>query len=76
MGDKYKNIPPKDIQNILWGMLDYRDFDERLSEEGDIALTVRDYVYNAWNLLHWKVKQNPEWFMKWIEEHEPDVPEL
>lgn len=42
----YPNIPPKDIQNILWSMFDYEDFDTIILGE-----SIRDRIYNCWQVL-------------------------
>lgn len=70
---EYKNVPPKDIQNILWGMLEYRDFDEVLWENEHGKHTVRDAVYNAWQSMHSLIKKHPKSFIDFIERNEPDM---
>lgn len=39
--NKYTNIPPKDVQNAIWGScFDYEDFDNLVG-----GMTVRDRIY-------------------------------
>ncbi len=71
--EKYKNIPPKDIQNAIWGQcFDYKDFDEEVLGE-----PVRDRVYGAWQHIHLVIKgwieADQENFLNWIKENQPDI---
>jgi hypothetical protein len=66
---EYQNIPPKDIQNAIWGScFDYKDFDDIIDGK-----TVRDRIYDCWNRLHYIIKQEPDWIVKWVKEHNPDI---
>lgn len=66
MDNEYTNIPPKDIQNAIWGAcFDYKDFDTVIDEEA-----VRDRIYRAWNSMHlvlqgW-IKADKEGFFNYI----------
>lgn len=71
MGD-YKNQPPKEIRNAIWMALDYKDFDTVLHDSHG-EYTVGDAVYDTWQTIHHIIKNEPEWFMKWIKEHEPEM---
>jgi hypothetical protein len=66
--DKYINIPPKDIQNAIWGTcFDYKDFNTEVSGQ-----TVRERIYQCWNTIHLIVKDNQDWFIKYVKENNPD----
>jgi hypothetical protein len=68
MKEEYKNIPPKDIQNAIWGAcFDYNDFDDKVLNE-----TVRDRIYDCWNRMHHIIKSHPEWFIDYVTQNEPD----
>lgn len=77
MEDKYSNIPPKDIQNAIWGgCFGYEDFDTVVDIDGDKE-TVRDRIYSGWNRIHlvlqsW-IRANQEGFIDYImNKHQPD----
>ena len=53
--DPCPNIPPKDIQNILWSMFDYEDFDTIILGE-----SIRDRIYNCWQVLEILLKLKNE----------------
>ena len=45
---KYKNIPPKDIQNAIWGScFGYEYFYKEVDGK-----TIRDRIYNTWQRIH------------------------
>lgn len=72
MGEEYKNQPPKEIRNVLWRAYGYKDFDTVIhNSHGEY--TVGDAVYDMWQSIHDIVKNEPEWFMKWVKDHEPDM---
>jgi len=44
MSEKYKNVPPKEIQNAIWcSCFDYEDFDTNSND-----IDVRDRIYECW----------------------------
>lgn len=66
---EYNNIPPKDIQNAIWGAcFDYKDFDELCDGK-----TVRDRIYECWNRMHNIIKKNQEEFSAHIIKNEPEI---
>jgi hypothetical protein len=70
MPEKYTNIPPKDIQNAIWGgCFGYEDFDTEIDIDGDKE-TVRDRIYDGWNRIHqvlqgW-IKADKEGFIDYV----------
>lgn len=66
---KYGNVPPKEIQNAIWGScFDYEDFNTDSN-----GTDVRDRIYQCWQIIHQELKTNPEWYAQWVANHEPDI---
>lgn len=67
---EYKNIPPKDIQNAIWGScFDYKDFDEIVDGK-----TIRDRIYECWNRMHLILKNDDQgWFIDYVQNSETDL---
>lgn len=67
-GKEYKNQPPKDITNAIWGAcFDYNDFDTVVDGQ-----PIRDRIYECWQRIHqvmagWH-KADPDGFIKMISE--------
>lgn len=63
----YKNIPPKDIQNVIWNhCFDYENFDDS-----------KDRIYKCWQgihlvLLNW-IEKNPESLINYLKSNKPDL---
>lgn len=69
MNEQYKNVPPKEILNAIWGScFDYEDFDTDSN-----GIDVRDRIYECWQKLHEILKRNPEDYTQWVANHEPDI---
>ena len=69
MSEEYKNIPPKEIQNAIWGScFDYEDFDTDSN-----GTDIRDRVYACWQILHIILKKDPDYFVEWVKNNEPDM---
>lgn len=71
--EKYRNIPPKDIMNAIWGgCFDYKDFDKKVMGE-----PIRDRIYDAWQRIHQVVKgwidADEKSFLNYIRKNEPDL---
>ncbi len=71
-GEKYKNIPPKDIMNAIWGgAFDYKNFDKKVMD-----MTVRNRVYISWQMIHGVIKgwidADEKGFLDYMRTHEPD----
>ena len=70
---EYKNIPPKEIMNAMWGAcFDYKDFEEKILDE-----TIRDRVYDAWQRIHqcidgW-INADEKNFLDYIKQNKPDL---
>lgn len=65
----YSNVPPKEIQNAIWGScFDYENFDTDIN-----GTDVRDRIYECWQKLHEALKRNPEDYAEWVANHEPDI---
>lgn len=70
---QYSNIPPKDIQNQIWGAcFDYKDFDTEVDGQ-----KIRDRIYEAWNRMHSVIKTwieiDEESFLNHIKNNKPDI---
>lgn len=69
MNEQYKNIPPKEIQNAIWGAcFEYADWDKDIS-----GTDVQERVYECWQRLHYILKQSPDYYASWIRNNEPDI---
>lgn len=69
----YNNVPPKGIQNAIWGgCFDYKDFNKMVN-----GMTIRDRIYEAWNHIHLGIKQwieaDEKDFLDYIKNHTPDI---
>jgi len=70
---EYKNIPPKEIMNAIWGAcFDYKDFEEKILDE-----TIQNRVYDAWQRIHqcidgW-IKADKKNFLDYIKQNKPDL---
>lgn len=69
---RYKNQPPKEIKNAIWMGFDYRDVNSKVSRTKH-SDTIGEAIYDVWQLIHKIAKNDPETFMKWVNNHEPDL---
>ncbi len=63
------NVPPKEIQNAIWGScFDYEDFDTDSN-----GTSVQNRIYECWQTIHTLLKTNPDYYAEWIKIHQPDI---
>jgi hypothetical protein len=68
-----KNHPPKEIKNAIWSTcFDFADLNSVSVSEFGCSGTVEEKIYACWNVIHHIARENPEWFMKYIQDNTPD----